>query len=144
MKQFFKFVLASMVGFFLTLILGIILLIIISSSILGSFDKQERKVGNNSVLEINLGLEVTDRTISNPFLNILNEDNGGEAAGLDRIIRSIELAKTNGEIEGIFLNMSYVGAGYATLEEIRNALIDFKESGKFIYSYSEFFYEPSY
>jgi protease-4 len=144
MRQFFKFVLASMVGFVLTMILGFFFILIMAGMAASNFGESEYALKSNSVLELNLGLNITDRTTPNPVLNYLNDQYGGETVGLDRLIKAIKAAKNADEIEGIYLNTAYAGGNYATLEEIRNALLDFKESGKFIYAYSEFFYEPSY
>ena len=144
MKQFFKFVLASIVGFALTLFLGFLVFIAIVTSIASSFGEKKTLVKENSVLELNLGLEIADRTVEDPFMAILNGETGGETVGLDRITKVLKEAKKSPEIKGLFINTSYVGAGFATLEEIRNSLLDFKESGKFIYAYSEFYSEPSY
>ena len=144
MKQFFKFVLASIVGFALTLFLGFLVFITIVTSIASSFGEKKTLVKENSVLELNLGLEIADRTVEDPFMAILNGETGSETVGLDRITKVLKEAKNSPKIKGLFINTSYVGAGFATLEEIRNSLLDFKESGKFIYAYSEFYSEPSY
>ena len=144
MKQFFKFVLASIVGFALTLFLGFIIFAAMIASIASSFNEKETSVKENSILELNLGLDIADRTVEDPFMYFLNEETGGETVGLDRITKVLKEAKNSEKIKGVFINTSYVGAGFATLEEIRNALLDFKESGKLIYAYSEFYSEPSY
>lgn len=133
-----------MVGFCLTLFLGFIILIAMAGAMASSFGEQKKVIKEQSVLEINLGLEISDRTVDDPFTNLLNSETGGETVGLDRIIAVLKSAKKSDKIKGIYLNTSYFGAGFATLEEIRNALLDFKESGKFIYAYSEFYSEPSY
>lgn len=144
MKQFFKFVFASMVGFGLTLFLGFIILIAIIGSMASSFGDQKKIVKDQSVLELNLGLEIADRTVDDPFTNLLNAETGGESVGLDRIIKVLKSAKESDKIKGIYLNTTYMGAGFGTLEEIRTALVDFKKSGKFIYAYSEYYSEPTY
>ena len=80
---------------------------------------------------------LVERTQENP-LDILSQlfSDDSNIYGLDDILSSIKKAKENENIKGIYLQASSLGTSYASLQEIRNALLDFKESGKFIYSYS--------
>src|ERR1700744_5085137 len=145
MKQFFKFVLASMVGF---IIAGGILLIICIAVIAGIFSSASDKsvtVDSNSVLQLKFNYAITERTPNNPlsglgFLGIEAE----KTVGLNDILANIKKAKTDPNIKGIFLDESELSAGQATIEEIRNALIDFKKSGKFIIAYSEIYTQGFY
>ncbi len=128
MKQFFKFVLASMVGF---IIAGGILLIICVMVIAGIFSSANDKsvtVDSNSILQLKFNYAITERTPNNPlsglgFLGIEAE----KTVGLNDILANIKKAKTDPNIKGIFLDESEMSAGQATIEEIRNALIDFKK-----------------
>jgi protease-4 len=145
MKQFLKFVLASMVGFILsTLIILIIVFLFIVGLISSSSDKSV-DVDPNSVLQITLNYPVAERTPNNPLssLSFLGID-GEKAIGLNDILADIKKAKTDSNIKGIFLDQSYMTSGQATTEEIRNALIDFKKSGKFIVAYSEIYTQNFY
>jgi protease-4 len=145
MKQFFKFVLASMVGFLLTsIIITVVIFLLIAGLIAASSDKTV-EVEPNSVLQIALNYPVTERTPNNPFsaLNFLGID-GDKSIGLNDILANIKKAKTDDHIKGIFLDQSLVTPGQATSEEIRNALIDFKKSGKFIVAYSEIYTQGFY
>jgi protease-4 len=142
MKQFFKFVFATMVGIILTSIIFII--IIIGILVAASGDKHI-DVDANSILHINLNSEIPERTPHNPlaglgFLGIESE----KVIGLNDILANIKRAKTDANIKGIFLDESYMLSGQATTEEIRNALIDFKTSGKFIIAYSEVYTQSFY
>jgi protease-4 len=88
---------------------------------------------------------VAERTPNNPLsgLGFLGID-GEKAIGLNDILVNIKKAKTDNNIKGIFLDESYMLSGQATTEEIRNALIDFKKSGKFIVAYSEVYTQGFY
>jgi len=142
MKQFFKFVLATVIGIlFTTFILVIILVGIIASA--GS-DKSV-DVQSNSVLHVSFKLPIPERTPNNPLagLSFLGLD-GDKAVGLNDVLANIKKAKTDDNIKGIFLDESYMLSGQATTEEVRNALIDFKKSGKFIIAYSEIYTQGFY
>lgn len=142
MKQFFKFMFAGMLGTFLSLILIIVFFVIM---IFSSGDKKTIKISNNSILHLTLNKPIKDRTSNNPFENFdfssMESKNG---LGLDKIIASIEKAKTDDRIKGIYLDVTSIPAGMATLEEIRAALVDFKKSKKWIISYSELYTQSSY
>jgi len=141
MKQFFKFVLASMVAVIIT---GIIFVIVIIAIIASSGDKTV-EVDANSVLHIQFNKIITERTPENPLKDVpflgLDQD---ESIGLNDILANIKKAKTDANIKGIFLDESEIPVGEATSEEIRNALIDFKKSGKFIIAYSEVYTQGFY
>lgn len=146
MKEFFKFVFASMVGmilsFFAIFILFIIFITVIVSSA-GSDRKVE--VSANSVMHMTLDYPISERTDKNPFseFNFLGFESK-KTLGLKEILSGIQAAKTDQNIKGIYLDASSVSAGFATIEEIRNALIDFRKSGKFIIAYSEVYSQGAY
>jgi len=103
------------------------------------------KVKSNSVLHIKLTGEIIERSSNNPFENLpFNGDFKNRPMGLNEILANIEKAKGDENITGIYLDIASIPAGIATLEEIRNALIDFKESKKFIISYSEEYGQGAY
>ncbi|MDB5009006.1 MAG: signal peptide peptidase SppA [Mucilaginibacter sp.] len=141
MKQFFKFVLASMVG---VLLITIIFVFVIIGIIAASGDKTP-VVDSNSVLQISFNYPISERTPNNPLsgLSFLGID-GEKTIGLNDILANIKRAKTDDNIKGIFLNESDVTPGEATSEEIRNALLDFKKSGKFIVAYAEIYSQGFY
>ncbi|MDB5142563.1 MAG: sppA [Mucilaginibacter sp.] len=142
MKQFFKFVFATMVGIILT---SVILLIIIIGIVVTARGDKHVEIDSDSVLHIAFTHEVPERTPYNPLagLDFLGLD-GDKNLGLNDILISIKKAKTDSNIRGIFLDESYMLSGQATTEEIRNALIDFKKSGKFIIAYSEIYTQGFY
>ncbi|BAU55234.1 signal peptide peptidase SppA [Mucilaginibacter gotjawali] len=141
MKQFFKFVLASMVAIIIS---GIIFVILIIAIIASSSDKTV-EVDANSVLHIQFTKSIAERTPENPLKDLpflgLDQD---ESIGLNDILSNIKKAKNDANIKGIFLDETEIPIGQATAEEIRNALIDFKKSGKFIIAYSEIYTQGFY
>lgn len=135
---------ASMLGFILA---GVILIFIVIAMITATISsKSERTivVSDNSVLEITFENPVKERTSQNPFEDLNFNLSQKHDLGLNDILKNIEKAKTDDHVKGIFLNLSSVNAGMAQLEEIRNALIRFKTSRKFIYAYSEEYDQASY
>lgn len=146
MKQFFKFMLASIAGFFISGFLIIIFLITIISSMIGGMSENEKvKIKEHSVLQINLDGNIRERTSKNPIEDIgLSGISINKGIGLDDILRSIKEAKTDPKIDGLFINLNSLQAGIATVEEIRNAILDFKSSKKFIYAYSESYSQGEY
>ena len=102
-------------------------------------------VKDNSVLKIEFKDPVLDRTSENPFsdIDLLNSSTEGSVEFKD-ILDNIEKAKNDDKIKGIYLNFSSANAGFSQIEEIRNKLLDFKESGKFIYSYADSYSQSAY
>ncbi len=138
MKEFFKFVLATIVGVFAVSIIGMLLVFMVIGAIIASTDKQVT-VKNNSMLVMDMSRQIVDRAPNDPFQNL---DIPGfpqtKSIGLDDIFSSLENAKTDDHIKGIYLKLSITGGGMATVEEIRNALIDFKkECDKPIYAHAD-------
>jgi protease-4 len=141
MKQFFKFVLATVVG----LILTTLLLVLIIIGIAASAGDKSVDVAANSVMHMRFTYPIAERTPENPFEAFGFLGLGGDkTAGLNDILANIRKAKTDDHIKGIFLDESYMLSGQATTEEIRNALIDFKKSHKFIIAYSEVYTQGFY
>lgn len=146
MKQFFKFMFASILGtiisMFIIIFLGIVILIGLVAS---SADEEEVIVKENSILKISLNQEISERSKDNPFENydIVNLE-GSSSLGLKEIVSSIKHASTDPNIIGIYLQLNNINAGLASVEAIRNALLDFKKSNKFIYAYSEFYSQKAY
>lgn len=140
MRQFFKYVLATLTGLVLFGLVGFLLLIGLIVG-LASSDK-EVTVASNSVLELTLDKPIGEREFNNPFSSLT----GGQSSsiGLDELKASIRRAKEDDDIKGIFLNLELVQGGMASLEDIRRELLDFKKSGKFIVSYTDAQSEKSY
>ena len=141
MKQFFKYVLATITGIVVLWIVGFLILLAVVFTVARSADK-EVTVASNSVLELKLDKPVNERE-SRTSLAALFSDQADDI-GLDQLKAAIGRAKKDGDIKGIFLNAEYVQAGMASLEEIRDALLDFKKSGKFVVAYNDLASEKSY
>lgn len=137
---------ASMLGVFLAFFLGIVVLFGMIAALVSSADsKKEAKVEPNSVLHINFESQINDRSSNNPFENFdFGSLSGKKGIGLNDILENIEKAKTDDNIKGIYIDLQSVPAGIATIEEIRNKLIEFKESKKFIVAYSEVYTQGAY
>lgn len=146
MKEFFKFVFASMLGFILSFFAVLLLLIVIVTAIVSTAGSDgEVSVASNSVLHVSLDYPIKERTDKNPFaeLSFLGLESK-KKLGLNEILQRLEDAKSDDHITGIYIDASSLESGMATMEEIRNALIDFKKSGKFIIAYSEVYSQGAY
>ncbi|MCK9617390.1 MAG: signal peptide peptidase SppA [Lentimicrobiaceae bacterium] len=142
MRQFFKFMFASMLGTFLTLLIVFFISIGIIASLVSFAGDKETTVVKNTVLRLKFDMPVSDRTPVETFnFSALQNAN---VPGLNDILKNIRKAKNDPNISGILLDLSFIPAGISTVEEIRNALVDFKTSGKFLYSYSETYTQKTY
>ncbi|MBR1667838.1 MAG: signal peptide peptidase SppA [Bacteroidaceae bacterium] len=143
MKQFLKYVLATVVGI---LIVGVIITIMSVLSLVGmaTMGTTTATVKDNSVLVIQLQGTISERSTDNPFAEVL-----GNAAlmeqGLDDILAAIERAKTEDKVKGIYIEAgTFAGAMPASLQAIRKALVDFKKDGKFIVAYGDTYTQGAY
>ncbi len=143
MKDFFKFMFSSIIG---TIIAIVLILFIFIGSIAALIPKEEAvSVKDNSILKISLNEDILDRSPNNPFDNFNFQNfEPNTPIGLNDILKNIEKAKYDSKIKGIFLDLSTIHTGFATLEEIRDALNDFKETDKFIIAYSDFYSQSAY
>jgi protease-4 len=133
MKSFLKMLVASIVGG------GILLfLIFIIFASLASIQSPDLEVMENSVLRIDMNTNYVERAQDNPFASF-DPINGNtkSAVGLNKVLGALKAAQDDPKIKGVYLDGGIPMAGSATLKEIRDALLDFKNSGKFIYGYSE-------
>ncbi|HWY11051.1 MAG TPA: signal peptide peptidase SppA [Bacteroidia bacterium] len=149
MKQFFGAFFGSIVGLLITgVLMAVIIGAFIAAGLKGAFDGEGQKtftVKENSVLHLKIEGPISERGMENPFEELdLGSFMPPTVLGVRGIVKSIEHAKTDDKIKGIYLDIRYIEAGFGTIEEIRNALIDFKKSKKFIYSYSEGYSQKSY
>ncbi|MEJ6982303.1 signal peptide peptidase SppA [Pedobacter sp. P351] len=144
MKEFFKMVFASMLGMVLSFFVIFILFFVVIAAIIASFDDNKVKVSANSVIHMTLDHQIQERSSKSPFDELDFGFESNKSIGLNDIIASLKRAKTDDKIKGIYLDLNSVQAGFATVEEIRNALIDFKKSGKFVLAYSEVYTQSAY
>ena len=144
MKEFFKFMLASIVGILIASLLLLLITIGIISAMF-TVSEQPAKISANSMLFLKFDYEIVDRAKSNPLEGLdFGMFQGEKTVGLNDLLDCIRKAKTDDNIKGIYLNPTDIQAGMATVEEIRAALKDFKTSGKFIYAYGEYLSQKAY
>ena len=144
MKQFFKMTLATICGIVIfTLIMGFFLVISVVGMI--ASDSASTKVKDNSVFVVKLDGAISERSEgSSVYSELMNMGDMG-SVGLDDMIASIRKAKENENIKGIYLeggSMSFDAP--ATAQQLRDALKDFKKSGKWILAYADDYYQASY
>jgi len=143
--KFLRELLAAILGVFIAMgIMFLIFMVFVSASSSSLEEEKVTSVESNSVLELNLENRVKDYAPKNtdPLAKILVGDDGN--LGLQKILNAIENAKTDDDIKGISIRSLFINAGIAQTQAIRNKLIEFKESGKFIYAYSDFYLQKSY
>lgn len=144
MKGFFKIMFATVAGLLFTFVILPIFFVLVAA-IGGSDDDHITKVKDNSVLHVKFETQIKDRASGSPLENFNFETfESKKELSLGQIIKNIEKAKTDDRIEGIYLDLSSINTGMASIEEIRAALNDFKSSGKWIYSYSEIYTQGTY
>jgi protease IV len=145
MKDFFKFMFASMLGFLLMSIIVFFLFMGMIASFAAFMEKESVKVDENSVLHIKFDTDIRDRSSSDPFSEIdFASMKPKSSLGLNDILKNLDKAANDPSIKGIYLDLMTMQTGMANVEEIRNALLEFKESGKFIVAYGEVFTQSAY
>ncbi len=138
---FGKAFLASILGVFVSLFLIFITLLVLGLSL----GDNEVEVKDDSVLHLTLKTRISELAQKDPLSELdLPTISTEEAIGLIDLIKTLKNAKADERIKGIYLDLSFVQAGFVTLTEVRNALLDFKESGKFIYSFADVMTEGAY
>lgn len=139
--KFLRNLLASVLGFFIALFLIFVFFFIVAA-IAGDGDKVVVK--ENSVLELDLSTPIKDYAPKedNPIAEALELTE--EKLALNKIINAIENAKTDTKIKGISIKTTFVNAGIAQTQAIRNKLEEFKKSGKFVYAYNDVYSQKNY
>ena len=141
MKDFFKYVAATVVGLIL---FGIILTFFGILSIVGMITSGQAttNVSKNSVMVLKLDGIMEEQAGSNILGTLTGEQSS--ALGLQEILSAIKKAKTNENIKGIYIEGGVLASSPASLQEIRNALLDFKKSGKWIVAYADIYTQGTY
>ena len=141
MKDFIKSVLATMVGIFgFFIVMGVLTMMSIIGMVASSSAAQN--VEENSVFVLNLSGTISDQGTDNPLSIFTGDDS--QSTGLNNILSAIKKAKTNDDIKGIYIEAGALITNYATLQEIRNALADFRKSGKWIVAYGDDYTQGAY
>jgi len=144
MKDFFKTFLASAMGtIFAFGVISLLAIFFISLIALYAGSDFKKKPADSPVLKINLSGTIAEREFYDP-LSLVFSRRGTKSQGLNDILAAVKNAKESDKVKGIYLNLGLAQAGLATMQEIRNALADFKSSGKFIIAYGEFVSQRSY
>ncbi|ERJ60482.1 signal peptide peptidase SppA [Sphingobacterium paucimobilis] len=144
--SFIKQVLATITGILITSIILFFLFLVFIGVLVQQSSQQATVVAPaKSVLYLSLDYKIVEKTESNPLGDLnLPLYNVEKSIGLNDVLARIKAAKTDDNIKGIYLNPSTVGMGFASLKAIRDALLDFKESKKFIVAYSEGYSQKAY
>ena len=144
MKSFFKYLLASILGVIIASLIIFFVTVGIFSALIASQDNAV-DIDANTILWLQLNQPIKDRKPSMPMLVYNLSSVGAEnQLGLNDILNNIDKARRDANIRGIYLELSKLQAGIATIEEIRNSLLDFKKTGKFIVAFSDGYSQGSY
>lgn len=142
MKDFFKYVLATMVGIIgvgiFTMIMSVVMLIALVAATSSS-----PSVSDDTVLRINLNGTIQERATENPLAELFG-NSALENQGLDDLKTAIAEAKTNRHIKGIYIEAGMLSTDYAIAQELRKALLNFKESKKFVVAYGDNYTQGAY
>lgn len=145
MKSFFKYVLATITGIVISfVVLFIVLMGIIGAIISSASSDQEIVVKSNSVLYLSFDYDITERSEANPLGSLNLPGYSTKNIGLDDILARIKYAATDGNIKGIYLDASHIGVGFASLKEVRDELLAFKNTGKFVVAYNAGYDQKAY
>ena len=144
MKQFLQYVLASIVGFVIVSIFTFIMFFVMLGALVASSGEQP-KVDDNSVLKISLSGTLVDQAPEeNPITALLGNNGATTTQGLDQLIDAIKVAKENDKVKGIYLEGGALQSDFASNEELRRALLDFKKSKKWIIAYADSYSQGTY
>ncbi|MEN6619662.1 MAG: signal peptide peptidase SppA [Rikenellaceae bacterium] len=145
MKNFLKIIAGTFVGSLLAMVLGIFILIGIIGSFASLAEKSTPTVPSSAILGLNFGNTITEQAIDDPFANMDPlADISNKTVGILDFIQTIERAASDPSIKFIYMNLDKLQAGISHIEEIRAALVRFRESGKPIISYADNYSQAGY
>lgn len=146
MADFFKYVFATVIGIVISFILLIVIFVGLFMGIVSSLnDDKTTTVNSNSVLLLNLDQSVSERSATDPLSGLpLVGNESPRSLGFNDIIKALQAAKYDDNIKCIYINVSSPNIGFATMKEIRDAIIDFKTSKKKVIAYSEVYTQGAY
>jgi len=146
MREFFKYVFATVVGIVISTFLIFLVFVVFIAAIVSSMDDDKSvDVADNSVLYLNMDQNIKERSPNKSLENLPIFGSGGsKSIGFNDLIKALKRAKSDDNIKCIYLNVTSPGAGKATLKEVRDALLDFKTSKKKIIAYSEVYTQDAY
>ncbi|MEI6020662.1 MAG: signal peptide peptidase SppA [Bacteroidota bacterium] len=149
MKQFFGAFFGSIIGMVVATLLAVLVIVaIVKSSVSSAFNDKSSTaiVKENSVLKIEFDGPVKERESENPFKALAKGSpfEGNSDMGLNTLLKKIDYAGKDNKIKGLYLNFKNPEIGFAAAQEIRAALLQFRNKGKFIYAYGEAYSQSSY
>jgi len=142
MKQFFKFMFASMLGTLVLFVIVTLIAIGIVAGVVAMASHEEVAISKNTLLLARFNKEIADRGSKSKV--VMGFSGPERTTGLNDILENLEKAAKDENIAGIYLDLSDIPSGISTIEEIRNGLLSFKKSGKFIWAYGEMLSQKSY
>jgi protease-4 len=139
MKNFLVYTLATITGIIIATLIFFLIMMGSLSAMMAVGDKKV-SISDNSVLVLKTNVQIPDRTSSNPLAGFdILDMSISQAAGLNDILKNLEKAANDPKIKGILIDNGLSSSGWATVEEVRNALKKFREeSGKFVIAYSDY------
>jgi len=140
MRSFFKFFFASLLAL---IVFTVIVFFIISGWIAGILYAQKSETGSRAVLVLDLGQHFRENAQENPLAEF-GTDEQYDIPGLYDVIRMLHFAKQDTAVKGIYVKCNSNANGFASSEEIRDALLDFRKSGKFVYAYGDMIEQKAY
>lgn len=142
MRDFLKYTLATLAGLF---IFGFITFICLLFSIIGMFSTSETtEIADHSVLVLKLNGTLADHTIEDNDVMSMLMGQVKPAQGLDNIRKAIQKAKECEQIKGIYIETNTLEGSPATLQSLRDLLLDFKKTGKFVVAYADTYQQGAY
>lgn len=147
MKSFFKTLVASTLGVFIAFLIFTLFVVAFFVSVIATMSQpKETKIEDKTVLHLSLSNIIGERGSNDPFANIdFNTFEKRKSLGLDQALEAIHKASADPKVSGLYLKMSLNNEmGFASMQELRDALVSFKDSGKFIVSYGEMIGEGAY
>lgn len=141
MKSFIKYTLATVVGIFLTMTLFTIISIISLAGMMAT-EGMSAPIKEKSILRLDLSGTLAERSDSNPFAALMGEEN--TALSLEDALLALDKAAKNENIIGVYLEGGAMGANPGMAQELRQALVEFKESGKWVVAYGDSYGKTAY
>lgn len=144
MKDFFKYFFAALLAIVVSgILLGLVFFGFMGALVSSATSQQVVVIKDNSVLVIDLSQAISEMPQAN-ILSAITGGNNGSSVGLFETIRAIEAAKTDEKIKGIYIKANQNANGWATSQQIRDAVLDFKKSGKFVLAYGDGISQKAY
>ncbi|MFT3935462.1 MAG: signal peptide peptidase SppA [Chitinophagaceae bacterium] len=143
MRQFFKIFFASLLAFIVFVVIGIFIMAAWVAGVASSLSSDKPTVGSKAVLYLDLSQAIAEQGKDNPLSGLSNNDEY-DSPGLYDMVKLLQYAKTDTSVKGIYIKCADNANGFATSDELRAAIIDFKTSNKFVYAYADVISQRAY